>query len=183
MRKYRYWLILVVLSLLLVQCAPSAQAPAGEEAAPRRRRRRSVDDVDAPESVVHRRQRGHHRSLRRTAPQRHHYHRVLPLRCIHPDPADRHARRHRSRHHGVVRLVGLPLFRPAGRDARLRDDLQRGRGALLQGAAGRLLLWRQALRPTQRVQHRERRRHGQQGSLRGSRADLPAAVGNFRGSA
>jgi len=34
MRKYRYWLILVVLSLLLVQCAPSAQAPAAEEAAP-----------------------------------------------------------------------------------------------------------------------------------------------------
>ncbi len=34
MRKYRYWLILAVLSLLLVQCAPSAQAPAAEEAAP-----------------------------------------------------------------------------------------------------------------------------------------------------
>ena len=54
---------------------------------------------------------------------------------------------------------------------------------LFKAPTGRVLLRRQALRPAQRIQHRERRRHDQHAHVRRSRPDLSARVDQHAGFA
>ena len=91
---------------------------------------------------------------------------------------DLHGRRDRGRCHRDVRDVDLLLreWRAPGRGTGGRNDLRSGEASLLQSAAGWLLLRRQAVRASTRVQLGKWRRGGQPRAVSEARRTVSAAV-------
>ncbi len=185
MRKYRYWLILVVLSLLLVQCAPSAQAPAAEEAAPAAGGEEKIEltmwthqnpsFIAANEAIIDRFEELHP-NVTITIESFPYDVFIQTLQTAMPAGTEA----------DIMELFGSWVCRYSDRLTEMPDYVMtysEAEEALLQEPLDGYYCGGKLYGLPNEFNIENWRRHGQQGSLRGSRADLPAAVGNFRGSA